>query len=329
MKKRGILIGILLTVLLVVPACASKNSSKSDMDLNYDSGTRTETTSDAGGSGLYGNAAAGEKDSAEAPAAQEAGTESKSTAENSDTARKLIRNVTLELETLEFEDSLALITEEMNKAGGYVESSSVSGNSSESRGSRNARFVLRVPVGKADSFISVMGSSMNLVHKREESEDITLKYVDTESRVKALTIEQERLLALLEKTEKIEDIIALEDRLSTVRYQLEQNASTIRTYDNLVDYATITISLDEVLRISPPEEKGIGSRMSTGLKNTLLTIRDGFLDFLVWFVVNLPYILFWGLVIGISLLVFWKKVYRKEKQSAAQAPKKERPEEKE
>ena len=52
-------------------------------------------------------------------------------------------------------------------------------------------------------------------------DDVTLRYVDVDSHKKALETEQERLLALLEKAENVEDIITIENRLSDVRYELE------------------------------------------------------------------------------------------------------------
>lgn len=313
MKKRGILVLLFIAALLLLPACGSKKDSGStsyqDNKMEYDTSNDADRGETDGGTS-YGNGSAPETPAA---GAEEAGGEVDTSANNSDTARKRIIRKNLSLETLVFDDSLKLVTEEMQKAGGYVESSSVYGNSMEDSGSRSAQYVLRIPAEKADSFIKTIGNSMNIVFEKDNSEDITLAYVDTESKLKALTIEQERLLLLLEKSEKIEDIIALEERLSTVRYELEQNASTLRTYDNLVDYATITLDIKEVLRITPPETKGIGGRISTGLKDSLLNMRDGFVNFTVWFIVNLPYILFWALILGIIVLVYFKKFYRKNK----------------
>ena len=63
-------------------------------------------------------------------------------------------------------------------------------------------------------------------------DDVTLRYVDVDSHKKALETEQERLLALLEKAENVEDIITIENRLSDVRYELENYESQIRLLDN-------------------------------------------------------------------------------------------------
>lgn len=315
MKMRRIYCFVLMALMLMLSACSSSKSN-----------TQYSTAGSAGQSvneaeyGGYTNGIVEESTSAsENPTSADYTTKdtsntSDTTGSSSDTSRKRIRRLSLNLESLDFNKSLKTITDEIQKSGGYVERSSINGNSAEDSGYRSAQFVLRIPVDKTDSFVQIMGSSMNLVHKEEDSEDITLKYVDTESKVKALKIEQERLLAILEKTVKIEDIIALEGRLSEVRYQLEQNASTLRTYDNLVEYSTVTLNIDEVLRISPPEHKGTFSKMKTGLSNSLLNMRDTFLDVAVWLVANLPYLIFWGLVIGLSVLISMKVINKKEKK---------------
>lgn len=48
----------------------------------------------------------------------------------------------------------------------------------------------------------------------------------------------------------MEDIIALESALSDVEYQIEQYSSELNRYDALVAFATFTISLSEVGKVT-------------------------------------------------------------------------------
>ena len=59
----------------------------------------------------------------------------------------------------------------------------------------------------------------NVTQKNESVEDVTLQYVDVESRKKALETEQERLMELLSSAENMEDLLAIESKLSEVRYE--------------------------------------------------------------------------------------------------------------
>ncbi len=317
MKKRSICyVLILLAVLLT--ACSAGKKDSGSVRYDYSStGESTGMSADNGKGSDVGYTNSVDTTTAEEPKNAASGEmDNQSTSNNSDTNRKRIRKIDLSLETLEFDKTQKVITEQIQKSGGYVESSSIYGSKAEDRDSRSAQYVLRIPADQADSFVEIMGNKMNLIHKEESSKDVTLDYIDTESKIKALKVEQERLLILLEKATKLEDIITLEDRMSTVRYQLEQNASTLRTYDNLVEYATITLNIEEVLRISPPESRSNGDRMKTGFTNSLLNMRDGFVEVVICFVVNLPYIVFWGIIIGLSVFISIKVYYKKDKKAS-------------
>ena len=138
--------------------------------------------------------------------------------------RKLIRNVDLWAETEDFEGLLRSIHEQVASLSGYVEQSDVSGSSiqRDSRPSRrHASITARIPADQLDSFLQVVEDQANVTERSETATDVTLQYSDLESRKKTLTTEQERIWALLEKADTLEAVIALEERLSEIRYQLE------------------------------------------------------------------------------------------------------------
>lgn len=219
--------------------------------------------------------------------------------------RKIIWTVNMSLETLEFDNTVSGLTAALQEAGGYIESSSVNGQSLEGHGSdrRYASITARVPQAKLDSFLSAVSSVCNVVSTDRQSEDITLQYTDIETRKRSLEVEQERLLELLGQAENIDTIVALESRLSEIRYQLDGYSSSLRTYDSLVDYSTVNMDLREVMRVSEPTPHTLTERMKSGLTDTGRNIVEGSGDLLVWLVVNLPYLLLWALVIGIFVLV--------------------------
>ena len=111
-----------------------------------------------------------------------------------------------------------------------------------------------------------------------------------------------RLLALLEKCDNVEDMIAIESRLSEVRYKLEAQESTLRTYDNLVDYATVNINIEEVTKYTEPEPESYGQRLARAFRGGLERTVNGLKDFLVGFVNALPGLL---VFIIICLIVFF------------------------
>lgn len=219
--------------------------------------------------------------------------------------RKIIWTVNMSLETLEFDSAISGLTAALQEAGGYIESSSVNGQSLEGHGGgrRYGSITARVPQGNLDSFLGAVSTVCNVVSTDRQSEDITLQYTDIETRKRSLEVEQERLLELLGEADNVDTIVALESRLSEIRYQLDGYSSSLRTYDSLVDYSTVYMDLREVLRVSEPVPRTLSERMRSGLSETGRDILDGSQDLLVWVVVNLPYLFIWAVIIGILVLI--------------------------
>lgn len=245
------------------------------------------------------SAAAGEP----APAEDDAAADPNSAAA-AKAARKLIRTVNLNVETTEFDDLLASITQFVEASGGYIEQSDLSGRSiSGGNGRRYASVTARVPAAQVDAFLSQMSEKSNVTYRSENVQDVTLQYTDIESRKKSLTIEQERLWELLEKADSLDAVIALEERLSEIRYELERFESQLRTYDNQVDYSTVYISIDEVAVFTPTEPDSVMTRIQKGFTRNLKNVGNGFVDFFVWFVSSLPTLLVWAVLIVIVVLI--------------------------
>lgn len=133
--------------------------------------------------------------------------------------RKLIETVSLEVETREFEQMMSVLEERIQELDGYVEAMDTYNGSSYSgyNSNRSAHLTVRIPSGKLDGFLDTVSDIGNIVRRHNNVEDVTLSYVDMESRRNTLRTEQSRLLEFLDKAETIEEIITIEQRLSEVR----------------------------------------------------------------------------------------------------------------
>ena len=231
--------------------------------------------------------------------------------------RKLIRNVRVEMETKTFDLMMSQIEENVKARDGYIENMDTY-NGSAYYGHQNSRYAnltIRIPADKLDAFLQEVSTIGNVISRSEDVEDVTLSYVDTQSRRDMLRIEQERLMAILEKSDKVEDIIAVEERLSEVRYQLESMESQLRTLDNQVDYATVRLSISEVREFAPVAEQTVGERIKEGFAGTLHDIADDVEDLYIWFVVNIPYFVMWAIGIGIVIALIVARKKRKAKKN--------------
>jgi len=212
--------------------------------------------------------------------------------------RKLITTVDIEAESRDYDSFLSWLDGKLAQAGGYIENSEMQ---AYDENHRNCHLTLRIPADKLDGFLSSMGENCNVLNKSIRQEDVTLSYVDTQSHRDALRVEQERLLELLEQAESLEDIIALEDRLTNVRYQLQNYGSALRMLDSQVDYSTVELSLQEVRELTEPAPESWGSRAWSGMKENARDIGQFFQELGLFLVTHLPILTLLGLV----ALVVW------------------------
>ncbi len=233
-------------------------------------------------------------------------------------SEKLIRTVSMQLQTKEFDTVLSYLDAKVAEFGGYIQSSQIFGNGMDTYGYRSASMTLRIPQSKLDLFVAGVDETATVVRKSENAENITLRYADTEARLKSLQIEQERFLALLEKADTVESILVLEEHLTELRYEIESYASTLKLYDNKVNYSTVTLDISEVKRIVPVEQDPtLFTRMKDGFADTWYDIKDGLADFAVWFVTNILYLVIWAVIIIAALIIIKKKFkFRKGKGAA-------------
>ena len=229
--------------------------------------------------------------------------------------RKLIRNVSMNLETREFDALTKSISDAATFFGGYIEQADVSGNSlywSGERSSRYSNITARIPENKLDAFLTDVSGQGNVTYKNESVQDVTLQYTDITSRKKTLQMEQDRLWELLEKAESIDAVIALEARLSEVRYQLESIESQLRTLDNQIVYSTVYLSIQEVQVLTSTDPDTIPVRIQKGLSRSFNTLKISSVDFLVWFISSLPILAVFAVLVFIAVIILKKPLKRRK-----------------
>ena len=113
--------------------------------------------------------------------------------------RKWIVTVNLTAETDDLDALRSALDEKIAALNGYVENQSVNNGSAyqSSRRYRSANLTIRIPAGQVDAFLRDVDGLANIVRQNKSIEDVTLNYVATESRLKALETEEARLLELL------------------------------------------------------------------------------------------------------------------------------------
>ena len=219
--------------------------------------------------------------------------------------RKWIITMDISAETEDLDALLTALEERIAALEGYVEAQNVyNGSNYSSRRYRSASMTVRIPADTVDQFTEDVSGLSNVVRSNKNLEDITLTYTATESRVTALKTEEARLLELMAKAETMSDLLEIEARLTDVRYELEQNTTRLKGYDNKVDYATVYLDIEEVQEYTPVEEETLWQRISGGFVGSLKGVGEGIVDFIVWLIVASPYLVVFGAVVAVFIIGF-------------------------
>jgi hypothetical protein len=199
------------------------------------------------------------------------------------------------------------IKKKLEEYNGYVEQSQEYNYDSNSN--RNANMDVKVPADKLEKFIEELSLIGTITSRSVSSEDITDSYIDVESRIKALETEEKTLLGILEKAEKLADVIDLQERLSQVRADLEAMKSKKQSYDGMVAYSGVSLDINEVERVVEGGDSFFGE-VKEKLMNNLYSLADFLRELAVNLIASLPYILIAG-VGFILVLVIVKKIRKR------------------
>ena len=232
--------------------------------------------------------------------------------------RKLIQKFWLSVETEDMNVLLSGIHQRIQELGGYVESQEVyNGSAYSGRRYRHAQIVIRIPAENLNQFVDHVGQVSNVVSSNQTVDDVTLSYVATESRIKALETEEARLLELLAKAENMNDLLTIEARLTDVRAELEQVKSTLRLYDNQVNYGTVTLNVSEVTEYTVvTEPKTVWERIGQGLKESFQDIGEFFVELFVGLVISLPQLVLLAVVVIVVVVLIRRTVKKKKAKKA-------------
>ena len=242
---------------------------------------------------------------------------------------KLIYSASATVETTEFDGTIEKLSALVEQYGGFVESSSVNGSNyyTQSRGyssTRCASYVIRVPSEKFSALMGSLSTLGNVPYSHTYTENITAQYYDTDARLTAYQTQEARLLEMMEAAKTVEDLIAIEEKLTELRYQIESLQSTLKNWDRQVAYSTLDLEVQEVVEYTPESRMSYGQELALALSNGLKRTGEFFKDLLLAIVGALPALVILAVVLAI-LIPVWKK--RRKARKARKNPPAEKPKE--
>lgn len=223
---------------------------------------------------------------------------------------KLIRRARLQIQTETFDQAAQALEDLVAQCGGYFQNASVEGGSLRNQNAnRYGDYVIRLPEDQFDAFLGRTGELGYVVSQSETSENVSQQYYDTEARLKAQRTKQERLLALLEKADSMDTIVALEDALGDVEYEIESLTTTLNQYDSLIRFSTVELTLEEVgtITAAPGERDSLGQRLAAGVQSSFRGLMSGGQALLVWLAYNLVLVLVVAVIAVVAVVIVVRK----------------------
>ena len=171
-----------------------------------------------------------------------------------ESARKIIYNADLSLESTDFDAARTALTDAVEANGGYISYSDLSGSAEDQ--DRYSHYTVRIPADSYRAFLEAVSGAANVLSVSESAEDITSEYIDVEARIASLENQRSRLNELADTAETTADLLEIESQLSDVQYQLESYTRQRSWMDDQVQYSTVDIRLSEVKTLTPETPVG-------------------------------------------------------------------------
>ncbi|MFD3607830.1 DUF4349 domain-containing protein [Streptomyces atroolivaceus] len=238
--------------------------------------------SDSGGQGLR----SASDDKAAAPAAAGAGADAAAKpADGASTAPEpgsavavhVIRTATLSIEVRSVPKAVAAARGAAEDAGGLVAEETTERVDDTHDMSH---LVLRVPQARYDEVLRELAGSGKLLSRTSNAKDVTGQVVDVESRIATQRASVARVRDLMDKAEKLTDVVTLEGELSSRQSDLESLLAQQASLADRTSLATVTLELSE-----PNEDGKDPEDEHTGFLDALAGGWDAFVTMLRWIAV--------------------------------------------
>jgi len=215
------------------------------------------------------------------------------TANWGDGTRDVVRYGSLSLEVEDADDALERVTVIAERVGGYITSSSRSGEGENLYLSAT----LRVPVAEFSSVMAALRDEGEILYEDIGSYEVTLAVLDLEARLENLRASEDAFLALLDRAESVADVVAVQSELSRIQGDIESYEAQLNGMKDQVEMASITVSLS--LPVSPVEvatgEFDLAYELSNALANLINVGRAVIVALINILVIGAPIALLGGL----------------------------------
>jgi hypothetical protein len=309
-KKTKILLAIIVVVVVILFVWAVGSflnvrtyRATSSMDYSVSSGYDEGMASLGGSSfGLSSGSSGSSRKAVSNRAPQQ---ESITLSDDSEIDRLIIKTAKMSMVVEDVNESVAEVIEYAEKNGGFVVYSNVYKQGIAPYGEVS----VKIPVDKLDQGVEDIKMMGDVKSQRVDGRDVTEEFVDLDAQISNLRAVERRYLDILNKAERIEDILAVERELTQTRSNIERIEGRMKYLQQSADLSTLTVNMSTDPDVLPAVDETDKWKPWSVIKGSFRNLQGTFkvvANFVIWMVVYIP---LW-IVIGI---VGWlgRKGYRK------------------
>ncbi|MFE0652684.1 DUF4349 domain-containing protein [Streptomyces sp. NPDC059534] len=300
--RAGAVAAALLTASLVLTGCGAGAGSDAASDQKADMGAArpADGTAAEAGKGAVDGSSGAEKPAADAPAPQH-----------------VIRTASLSVEVADVTKALAAARRATAGADGRIENETTERVDDDYV---TSRIVLRVPQEKYESVLTELAGTGKLLARKADAKDVTEQVVDVESRIATQRASVARVRALMQRAERLADVVTLEGELSRRQADLESLLAQQASLKDRTSLATITLELTERAKpAAEPEEEG-----RPGFGDALGGGWDALVGAVTWIGIVLAALAPW-LAVALIGFVVWSRLVRPRRAARAAGRAADRP----
>jgi major membrane immunogen (membrane-anchored lipoprotein) len=219
--------------------------------------------------------------------------------------RLVIQNADLAIVVANPETKMAAIAKMAEQMGGFIVSSNLYEIPIQGGTTTEANVVVRVPALKLEEALArIKSDAVDVQSETRSGQDVTQEYVDQKSRLKNLEAAEAQLTKIMDEATKTEDVLNVFNQLVYYREQIEVVKGQIQYYEQASTLSAISVRLIAEESVKPIE---LPTWLPQGVANEavrdLITFTQGFVDFLIRFVLYLlPVLILIGLPIYLIFL---------------------------
>ena len=216
--------------------------------------------------------------------------------------QKIIKQAYLKFETSDLEDTFNQIQTAIKANKGNIQ------NDSQSKNYNNItrNITIRIPSQNFDSFLQAISKGVSYFDQKDiSSQNVTEEYIDLNSRLNTKRKLEARYLEILQKANKISEILEIEKQISAIREEIEAKEGQLKYLESRVSESTVSIEFYKTIAQKESVKTSYGSKIWTAIQSGFFSLSE----FLISIISVWPFI-----IVFCILAYFIRKRFKRKKQ---------------